>query len=47
MESLAAQQRNPEGWFPMRTFSRLVRRRRLREFDDLVTEVGRIPAAAP
>ncbi|GAA1583901.1 hypothetical protein GCM10009828_005090 [Actinoplanes couchii] len=36
--------RRPETWSPMQTFRRLVRQRRLRDYDDLVSEVKGLPA---
>jgi len=42
-ESLAANQKHPETWSPYRSFRRLVDQRRLRDYDDLVAEVARVP----
>lgn len=46
MTDLQSQQRNPETWSPGRTFRRLLRQNRLRDYDDLVAEVRRVPSAA-
>lgn len=35
--------RNPLSWSPLQTFERLVRQRRLRDYDELVSEVARLP----
>lgn len=43
---LANDRRNPDGWSPYRSFRRLVNQRRLRDYDDLVAEVLRVPAVA-
>jgi hypothetical protein len=36
-----------EDWLPARTFRRLLNQGRLRDYDDLVTEVARIPSGGP
>jgi hypothetical protein len=35
--------RNPRTWSPMQTFQRLLRQRRLRDYDELAAEVLRLP----
>jgi len=42
-EGLAASQVRPETWSPYRSFRRLVEQRRLRDYDELVAEVLRVP----
>lgn len=45
MSTLAERgRRNPRTWSPMQTFQRLLRQRRLRDYDDLLEEVSRLPA---
>jgi hypothetical protein len=47
MRSLAeVGRRNPLTWSPLLTFDRLVRQRRLRDYDELVAEVERLPEPA-
>lgn len=40
----AVAERKPSNWSPAQTFNRLMRQRRLRDFDDLVHEVMRVPS---
>jgi hypothetical protein len=45
-DSIAAvAKRNRVGWSPAQIFSRLMRQNRLRDFDDLVREVMRVPSS--
>jgi hypothetical protein len=41
--TLGRSQRNPESWSPGRTFQRLIAQNRLRDYDDLVAELRRVP----
>ncbi len=42
--AVAERRRNPARWSPGQTFNRLMRQKRLRDFDELVHEVIRVPA---
>ncbi|MFL6146892.1 MAG: NgoMIV family type II restriction endonuclease, partial [Pseudonocardiaceae bacterium] len=45
IETTAQSARRPDSWSPRLTFNRLMGQRRIRDFDDLVWEVSRLPRA--
>lgn len=48
LERLAIKpRRNPSTWSPLMTFHRLVKQRRLRDYDDLIAEVKQLPTPIP
>lgn len=47
IDACAARTKNPSSWSPKLTFDRLIRQGRLRDYDDLIAEVLRLPKAPP